>query len=126
MEAFSSSQSNIPTVSAAVSRAATICDPEGADPAVTALFTRYEDDERPATATDLARELRDAARDVDPEGDSPAAQMTASAAAWLATNIARADDHEVVLREAARAAYRGNPPEPIADWLVVRGVEVAS
>ena len=34
------------------------------------------------------------------------------------------DDPEDILRLAARAEYKGEPPEPIRDWLSDRGVTV--
>jgi hypothetical protein len=115
----------IPSVSEAVKRAAAICDPADEDPIVAGLVERYEDDDRPATSVEeLAAEVEAAAREGDPAGPGPAAEMTAMAATWIATNSREADDPERVLREAARAAYDGHPPEPIGDWLRERGVEL--
>jgi hypothetical protein len=34
------------------------------------------------------------------------------------------DDPEDILRLAARAEWRGNPPEAVVDWLADRGVRV--
>jgi hypothetical protein len=115
----------IPSVSEAIKRAAAICDPADEDPIVAGLVERFEDDDRPATSlADLAGEIEAAAREADPPGPGPAAEMTAMAATWLATNWREADDPERVLREAARAAYDGRPSEAIAEWLAERGVEV--
>lgn len=62
----------IPTVSEVVRDAAAICDPDGSETAVTALFTSFEDDDRPATAAeDLAGELLETVRGIDAEGDPP-------------------------------------------------------
>jgi hypothetical protein len=115
----------IPTVSEAVRQAAAICDPGGAETAVTVLLEVYEDDDRPATAAeDLAGELLATVRGIDPDGDDPAAAATAAAAVWLATNPAHADNGDHVLRESARLVFEGRPPEPVAAWLAVRGVEL--
>jgi hypothetical protein len=114
----------IPTVAEAVERSAAICDPDGRDEAVRALIESFEDDERPATAVeDLSGDLTGAARGIDPEGDSPAAQMTVAAAVWLSTNADQADHREHVLRESARLYFEGDPPPHVADWLA--GMRVA-
>jgi hypothetical protein len=114
----------IPTVSEAVSKAAHVCDPAATDWAVTALLESFEDDDRPTTAVDdLAEELGSTVGGVDPEGDSPAAAMTAAAAFWLSTNIGAADDRERVLRESARLSFGHDTPADIADWLAAEGIE---
>ena len=103
---------------------AAICDPEGTETAVTALFEAFEDDDRPATASeDLAGELLSTVDGIDPEGDSPAARMAAASAAWLATNPEHEHQVEHVLREAARLVFAGEPPPAVAEWLEERGVE---
>lgn len=114
----------IPTVSEVVRDAAAICDPDGSETAVTALFTSFEDDDRPATAAeDLADELLETVRGIDAEGDDPAALAAAAAAVWLATNPGQADNGDHVLREGVRLVFEGDPPEPLEEWLAARGVE---
>lgn len=114
----------MPTVSDAVRRAAAICDPEGSDAAVSALVRGFEDDDRPATASeDLAGELFGSAAAIDPDGDSAAARMTAAGAAWLATNPDQADEGDHVLREAARLCFGDETPAPVRAWLAGRGIE---
>lgn len=113
----------IPTVAEAVRRAAALCDPAATDWAVTALLESFEDDDRPATAVeDLVGELGSTVGGVDPEGDSPAAAMTAAAAVWLSTNIDSADDRDRVLRESARLGFGDSVPADVADWLSAEGV----
>lgn len=115
----------IPTVSEVVRDAAAICDPDGSEAAVTALFESFEDDDRPATASeDLAGELLETVRAIDGEGDDPAALAAAAAATWLATNPGQADNGDHVLREGARLVFEGQPSEPLAEWLAARGVEL--
>ena len=115
----------IPTISEVVREAAAICDPEGSDTAVTGLFESFEDDDRPTTAAeDLRGELLSTVRGIDPEGDDPAALATAAAAVWLATNPGQADNGDHVLREGARLVFEGSPPQPVAEWLAARGVEL--
>jgi len=115
----------IPTVADVVREAVAICDPEGGDIAVTGLFESFEDDDRPATAAeDLQGELLSSVRGIDPEGDDPAALAAAAAAVWLATNPGQADNGDHVLRESTRLVFQGSPPEPLAEWLAARGVEL--
>ncbi|HEU5252805.1 MAG TPA: hypothetical protein VFU16_05720 [Solirubrobacterales bacterium] len=115
----------IPTVSEVVREATAIADPNGTETAVTALYDGFEDDDRPATAAeDLAGELFETVRAIDPEEDEPAAWAAAAAAVWLATNPSQADNGDHVLREGTRLVFEGNPPEPLAEWLAARGVEI--
>ena len=118
------SRETIPTVSEVVREAAAIVDPDGSDGAITAFFTSFEDDDRPATAAeDLQGELFSTVQGVDPEGDDPGALAAAAAAFWLATNPSQADNGDHVLREGVRLAFEGNPPEPLAEWLGSRGID---
>jgi hypothetical protein len=118
-------RTDTPPVSEVVERAAAICDPHGHDDVVNALVERFQDDDRPARSVpELWDELRAGANEADPAGLSTAAQVTAAAAVWLATNAEFGDDRERVLREAVRAAYDGRPPEPVEVWLSEQGVAV--
>src|SRR4028119_475537 len=99
-------RNQVPTVAEIVRDAMALTDPAGHDDGVIALYEAFEDDDRPATAVeDLGGELGSTAGGIDPEGDSPAVEMTAAAAFWLATNPAQADDRERTLREGARLVY---------------------
>jgi hypothetical protein len=118
-------RTDIQTVSEVVREAASICDPEGHDDAVNSLFARFEDDDRPALGVeDLRGELEGMLEGVDPEGDSPAAQMTAAVATFLATSPAEADRGDAALRHAAKMWFGDDTPQPVEDWLRGRGVEV--
>ena len=113
------------TVSEAVSRAAAICDPDGADGAVTALVASFELDDRPATAVDdLAGVLGSTVGGVDPEGDSPAASVTAAVAFWIAANPDPGGNRERVLRESVRLGFGDKVPEDVTAWLAEHGVSV--
>lgn len=120
------SRETIPTISEVVREAVAICDPEGTETAVTGFFESFEDDDRPATAAaeDLRGELLSTVQGIDPEGDDPAALAAAAAAVWLATNPSQADNGDHVLREGVRLVFEGSPPEPLAEWLAARGVEL--
>jgi hypothetical protein len=109
----------IPTVSEAVREAAAICDPNGDDAAVRGLIDSFEDDDRPVTAVgDFEETLASVERGIDPDQDTPAAQMTVAAAIWLSTNPDQEHHHrEHVLREASRLYFHDEPPPDVAEWL---------
>lgn len=120
-------QTDTPTVAHVFERAAALTDPDAHDEVVAALIERFEDDDRPARGVEDFEEVAwEAVGREDPEGDSPAGQMTAAAATWLATNPGQGHDQERVLREAARLAFHGDPPPAVAGWLAGLGIEVGS
>ena len=53
----------------------------------------------------------------------PALAGIAAAAVWLATNPSQADNGDHVLREGTRLVFKGETPEPLAEWLAARGIE---
>ena len=117
-------QTDIPTVSEVVRRAAALCDPDGHDAAATALVVRFEDAEEPARGLPgLKERLLRAVDEVDPEGDSPAAAMAAAVAFYLSGAPEHADDREGTLRVAARLVFGEDPPERVAAWLADHGVQ---
>jgi hypothetical protein len=114
----------IPTVSEAVREAAAICDPNGADAGVRGLIDSFEDDERPVTAVEgFKDELTSVERGIDPDQDTPAAQMTVAAAIWLSTNPDQEHKAEHVLRESSRLYFHGDPPADVAEWLREAGID---
>ena len=112
------------TVAKAVQRAVALCDPEGVDEACTQLLLAYEDDDRPALGLGdpLAEELRSTVEGLDPEHDSAAAEVAAAVAAFLAGDPHGGNDREGTIREAARVAWAGTPPEHVEAWLSDQGV----
>jgi hypothetical protein len=108
-------------------RAAQICDPEGKDSAVAAFTSRvpFHDTDTPMSIHDLRTELAEAVRAVDPDGDSPALAMTAATSAYLAGRHGESSVEDTeLLRLAARAEFRGEPPGHVAGWLAERGVVI--
>src|SRR4029079_6277683 len=84
-----------------------------------------QDDDRPSTAVeDLIGTLLATAEGIDLEGDEGGVEVTAAAAAWLATNPAEANGHERdhVVREGVRIAYKGKPPEQVEAWRAGGGI----
>ena len=114
----------IPTVGEVVREAIALCDPDGAETAVAALYDGFEDDDRPVSAAENLRdELLRTVRAIDPEEDEPAAWAAAATAVWLANHPGQ-NHGDQVIREGVRRVFNGKPPEPLADWLEARGVEV--
>jgi hypothetical protein len=119
------SHERIPTVSEVVREGTAIADPNGTETAADALYDSFEDDDRPATAAEnLAGELLETVRAIDPEEDEPAAWAAAAAAVWLATNPSQVDKGDHVIREGVRLVFDAKPPEPLADWLEERGIKI--
>jgi hypothetical protein len=114
------------TVFEIAKRAVEVCDPEGDDPALGDFLVQFEDDDEPVTAVEnLDERIALALEGVDFDVEDPAVQMAGAVMLYLAYRRDEInDDPDDVLRLAARAEYKGQPPEPIADWLTDRGVAV--
>jgi hypothetical protein len=107
-------------------RAVEVCDPEDRDPALGDFLVQFEDDDEPIRAVqNLEERIAIALEGVDFDVEDPAVQMAGAVMLYLAYRRDEVnDDPDDVLRLAARAEYKGHPPEPIADWLADRGVKV--
>jgi hypothetical protein len=116
-----------PTLAQVANRAVDVVDAEGANAAVADLFVRFEDRDEPISQIQdtIEQQVAEAVGVVDPDGIDPAVQMAGAVITYLAFRRDEvADDRESILRLAARAAYDGNPPEHIAQWLELEGVAV--
>jgi hypothetical protein len=109
-----------------VKRAVEICDPPGDDPRLGDLLAQFEDDDEPVTAIqNLEKRVATAVEGVDVELDDPAVSMAAGTILYLAYRRDELNDEpHKILRLAARAEWKGDPPTPVRDWLAERGVEV--
>src|SRR3954462_7017746 len=107
-------------------RAVEICDPTDHDGVRGHFLAPSEAADEPITAIDnLEERIALAAEGVDASVEDPAVQMAGAVILYLAYRRDEvSDDPADVLRLAARAEYKGDPPEPIADWLADRGVRV--
>lgn len=114
------------TVFEIAKRAVEICDPESADAALGDFLAQFEDQDEPVSAVgNLDERVALASEGVDSNVEDPAVQMAGAVILYLAHRRDELDDDpEDVLRLAARAEYKGEPPEPIAGWLADRGVRV--
>lgn len=104
-----------------------MADPDDADSRLGDLLAQFEDDDEPVTGVldDLERLVADAVSVVDPEIDDPAVSTTAAMILYLAHR--RDELHappERILRLAARAEWKGEPPDAVVSWLAERGVTV--
>jgi hypothetical protein len=114
------------TVFEVAKRAVEVCDPSDSDAALGDFLLQFEDADEPITAVEnLDERIALASEGVDSEVQDPAVQMAGAVMLYLAHRRDQIDDDpDELLRLAARSEYRGHPPEPIADWLVDRGVTV--
>jgi hypothetical protein len=114
------------TVYAVAKRAVEICDPSDSDGVLGTFLAQFEDQDEPITAVgNIDERVAVASEGVDAEVEDPAVQMAGAVIVYLAHRRDELDDDpEDILRLAARAEYKGEPPGFIADWLADRGVRV--
>jgi hypothetical protein len=114
------------TLRQVVQRAVDVVDPAGSDADLGDFLLRFEDADEPVSAVgDIEQRLAEAAGAIDPEQESPAIQMVAATATYLAFRRDEVDeDPDELLRLVARAEFDGDPPEPVASWLADAGIDV--
>lgn len=107
-------------------RAVEICDPDDRDERLGDLLAQFEDADEPITGVEnLEERVAIAVEGVDVEIDDPAVSMAAATILYLARRRDELHDApEKILRLAARAEWKGDPPEAVRDWLADRGVDV--
>ena len=109
-----------------VKRAVDIVDPDDDDPDMGQLEEVFEDADEPVTGIEnLEERVALAIEGIDNEVESPAVSVAAATILYLAYRRDELDDDpEDVLRLAARAEWKGDPPESVRNWLADRGVNV--
>jgi hypothetical protein len=107
-------------------RAVEICDPPGADDRLGGLLRQFEDADEPVTAVqNLEERVAIAVEGVDLEIEDPAVSMAAATILYLAHRRDElGDEPSKILRLAARAEWKGDPPYSVREWLAQRGIEV--
>ncbi len=107
-------------------RAVEICDPDDRDSRLGDLLEQFEDADEPVTAIqNLEERVALAVEGVDVEIDDPAVSMAAATILYLSYRRDELhDDPSKILRLAARAEWKGDPPLQVVDWLTDRGVAV--
>src|SRR5215208_2708776 len=109
-----------------VKRAVDIVDPDDDDPDMGQLEEVFEDADEPVTGIEnLEERVALAIEGIDNEVESPAVSVAAATILYLAYRRDELDDDpEDVLRLAARAEWKGDPPESVRNWLADRGVDI--
>jgi hypothetical protein len=109
-----------------VKRAVDIVDPDDDDPDMGQLEEVFEDADEPVTGIEnLEERVALAIEGIDNEVESPAVSVAAATILFLAYRRDELDDDpNDVLRLAARAEWKGDPPESVRNWLADRGVDV--
>ncbi|HTT29140.1 MAG TPA: hypothetical protein VMG37_12060 [Solirubrobacteraceae bacterium] len=107
-------------------RAVEVSDPDDLDSRLGDLLEQFEDADEPVTAIqNLEERVAIAVEGVDVEIGDPAVSMAAATILYLAHRRDELhDEPHKILRLAARAEWKGDPPEAVRDWLADRGVEV--
>ena len=109
-----------------VKRAVDVVDPQDGDPRLGRLLEDFEDDDEPVSSVEnLEERLAIALEGVDVDIEDPAVSMASAVVRYLARRRDELGDYpNNILRMAARAEWKGDPPEAVVDWLADRGVEV--
>ncbi len=107
-------------------RAVEVADPDDADGRLGDLLVQFEDADEPITAIEnLEERVAIALEGVDVEIEDPAVSVAAATILYLAHRRDELDgDPEDILRLAARAEWKGDPPQSVRDWLTDRGVVI--
>jgi hypothetical protein len=107
-------------------RAVQICDPADADAVLGDYLIRFEDADEPITAIqNLEERLALASEGVDADVDDPSIAVANAVILYIAHRRDEFDDDpEDILRLAARAEWKGDPPAAVLDWLSDRGVRL--
>jgi hypothetical protein len=107
-------------------RAVEVSDPDDNDARLGDLLEQFEDADEPVTAIqNLEERVAIAVEGVDVEIDDPAVSMAAATILYLAHRRDELHgDPQHILRLAARAEWKGDPPGAVVDWLADRGVEL--
>ena len=107
-------------------RAVEVSDPDDNDANLGDLLEQFEDDDEPVTAIqNLEEKVAIAVEGVDVDIDDPAVSMAAATILYLAHRRDELHaDPEHILRLAARAEWKGDPPDAVVEWLAGRGVEI--
>jgi hypothetical protein len=107
-------------------RAIEICDPADADPRLDRLLVQFEDADEPVTGLEnLEERVAIAEEGADVDIEDPAVSMAAATILYLAHRRDElGDEPSKILRLAARAEWKGDPPYGVRDWLAQRGIRV--
>lgn len=107
-------------------RAVEICDPRDADSRLDTLLAQFEDADEPVTGIEnLEERVAIAEEGADVDIEDPAVSMAAATILYLARRRDElGDEPSKILRLAARAEWKGDPPYGVRDWLAQRAIRV--
>jgi hypothetical protein len=107
-------------------RAIEVSDPAGRDRRLGQLLAQFEDADGPVAGIEnLEERVAIAVEGVDVDDEDPAVEMATAAILYLANRrdeLHAPPDH--ILRLAARAEWKGDPPQRVIAFLAERGVRV--
>ena len=114
------------TLAQVARRAAQVVDPANEDPDIGSFELAFEDEDEPVRALEDVPELvRGVLHGLDPEAESGALQMAGAITVYLSFRRDEArEDPDELLRLAARAQWKGEPPDAVAGWLAAQGIDV--
>jgi hypothetical protein len=114
------------TLSDVARRAVQVCDPTDSDAVLGRYYMQFEDADEPVTAIqNLEERVALAAEGVDADVADPSIACANAVVLYLAhRRDEMGDDPEDILRLAARAEWKGDPPQLVRDFLADRGVRV--
>jgi hypothetical protein len=114
------------TLSEVARRATEVVDPAGADDDVLHLYTQLEDDDRPITAVqDLEGRLALAMDGLEEDAQNPMLDLAVATILYLAHRRDELDDDpDDILRLSTRAEWDGKPPDYVAEWLALQGIDI--
>jgi hypothetical protein len=109
-----------------VKRACDVVDPDDEDPIVGDFERAFEDDDEPIRAVDeIEDRVGEVLADLDPATNNGSLSVAAAIVVYLSF---RRDELNVapdrLLQLAARAEWKGDPPEAVAEWLDDHGIKL--
>jgi hypothetical protein len=109
-----------------VKRACDVVDPDDEDPIIGDFERAFEDDDEPIRGVDEIEEVvGDVLADLDPSTNNGSLSVAAAIVIYLSF---RRDELTVapdrLLHLAARAEWKGDPPEAVTEWLADRGIKL--
>jgi len=112
-----------PTLAQAVHRAVQVCEDSGSE-ALDEMLERFEDADEPITAIeDIEQRLNEALGPPEADEDDGALSMARAVVIYLAHRRDEIDADPIeLLALAARAEFRGDPPDHVASWLSAQGI----
>jgi hypothetical protein len=113
------------TLSEVVRTAVEVCD-DGSSEGLDDLLIRFEDADEPiSTVMDIEERLDEALGPVDADENDAPLTMARAVVAYLAHRRDELSAPPVeLLRLAARAEFHGEPPDHVAQWLALQGVDI--